>query len=417
MSSSPFLRIGLRMENELSPNSKVVAVSSEDEHINFVKNAAAYLNDKKEKNFTFEPLKAGKIEVEPGVKFSATQMRKAISEGDFDTFKAFMPEKLSEDEAKEVFELLGGGLEESSMGGGAVAGYSLPFTSGKKKREQTIYMEQLRYVIEHLVKQEREQMLNEEKQLRELIRQIIRENDTPTKSTGLNKLVQALKIILPTVENGYKSLTTDKEQRDSFKQHYLKAIIDTLSPQDAIRAASGGEASAMLGGSALEEQEEIEVNVTDEETPEAPEADLSDEIEGEETDVAAQIRKDAGVTLKDIEGKKTDIPLPQIPGLDETGRDESVDVYKKTVDAITRNYRTLHNENDREEFKEYLITNLLLYFDKFENDISPELRPVTTPEYEKQKAEKDQFIAQGAETVSEEIKKAIKETLKNSLFR
>jgi hypothetical protein len=413
-SSSPFLRIGLRMENELNPNSKVVAVSSEDEHINFVKNAATYLNDKKEKNFTFEPLKAGKIEVEPGVKFSATQMRKAISEGDFDTFKAFMPEKLSDDDAKEVFEMLGGGLDEASaMGGSAVAGYSLPFTSGKKKREQTIYMEQLRQVIKHLVIKERDQMLNEEKQLRELIRSIIKENDTPTKSTGLNKLVQALKIILPTVESGYKSLTTDKEQRDSFKQHYLKAIIDTLSPQDAIRSASGGEASAMLGGSALEEQEEIEVNVTDDE---ADPADLSADIEGIESEEDVQIKRDAGVTLKDIEGKKTDVPLPQIPGLDETGRDESVDVYKKTVDAITRNYRTLHNENDREEFKEYLITNLLLYFDKFENDIAAELTPVTTPEYEKQKAEKAQFTQQGEQPVSESIRQAIRETLKNSLF-
>ena len=257
-------------------------------------------------------------------------------------------------------------------------------------------------------------MLNEEKQLRELIRQIIKEQDTPTKSTGLNKLIQALKIILPTVENGYKSLTTDKEQRDSFKQHYLKAIIDTLSPQDAIRAASGGESVGMLGGSALEEQDEIEVTVTDEETPEA---DLSAEIEDEELGDDAQITKDAGVTLKDIEGKKTDIPIPQIPGLDETGRDESVDVYKKTVDAVTRNYRTLHNESDRKEFKEYLVTNLLLYFDKFENDIAPELDPVTTPEYEKQTADKAQFTAKGEETVSEEIKKAIKETLKNSLFQ
>jgi len=412
-SSSPFLRIGLRMENELDPNSKVVAVSSEDEHINFVKNAVDYLNDKKEKNFTFEPLKAGKIEVEPGVKFSATQMRKAISEGDFDTFKAFMPEKLSDDDAKEVFELLGGGLEESSMGGGAVAGYSLPFGSDKNQNEQTIYMEQLRYVIKHLVIKERDQMLNEEKQLRKLIRQIIKENDTPTKSTGLNKLVQALKIILPTVENGYKSLTTDKEQRDSFKQHYLKAIIDTLSPQDAIRDASGGEASAMLGGSALEEQEEIEVNVTDDA---ADPADLSADIEETEPEDITQIKRDAGVTLKDIEGKKTDIPLPQIPGLDETGRDESVDVYKKTVDAITRNYRTLHNESDRKEFKEYLVTNLLLYFDKFENDIAPELNPVTTPEYEKQKAEKAQFTQQGEQPVTESIRQAIRETLKNSLF-
>ncbi|HCI71452.1 MAG TPA: hypothetical protein DHV30_13005, partial [Balneola sp.] len=104
-------------------------------------------------------------------------------------------------------------------------------------------------------------------------------------------------------------------------------------------------------------------------------------------------------------------------GLDETGRDESVDVYKKTVDAVTRNYRTLHNESDRKEFKEYLVTNLLLYFDKFENDIAPELEPVTTPEYEKQTADKAQFTAKGEETVSEEIKKAVKETLKNSLFQ
>ena len=416
-SSSPFLRIGLRMENEITPTSKIVAVSSEDEHINFVKNAVDYLNDNKGKDFEFEPLKAGKIEVEPGVKFSATQMRKAISEGDFDTFKAFMPEKLSDDEAKEIFELLGGGMDEAAtMAGGAVVGSArpLPFTSGKKRREQTIYKEQLRQVIRHLVNKERNNMLNEEKQLRELIRQIIKEQDTPTKSTGLNKLIQALKIILPTVENGYKSLTTDKEQRDSFKQHYLKAIIDTLSPQDAIRAASGGESVGMLGGSALEEQDEIEVKIEDDD---ADPADLSAEIDEKEPDETAQIRRDAGVTLKDIEGKKTDIPIPQIPGLDETGRDESVDVYKKTVDAVTRNYRTLHNESDRKEFKEYLVTNLLLYFDKFENDIAPELEPVTTPEYEKQTADKAQFTAKGEETVSEEIKKAIKETLKNSLFQ
>jgi hypothetical protein len=415
-STSPFLRIGLRMENELDPNSKIVAVSSEDTHINFVKNAANYLNDKKGKNLTFEPLKADKIEVEPGVKFSATEMRRAISEGDFEAFKTFMPEKLSDDDVKSMFNLLGGGLEESSMGAGAVSGggsgFAPPFTSGDKKPKQTIYREQLRYVIRHLITKERDQMLNEKKQLREIIRQIIRENDAPTKSTGLNKLIQALKIVLPTVESGYKSLTTDKEQRDSFKQHYLKALIDTLSPQDAIRNASGGEVVGMLGGSALEEQEEIEVNVKDDEDS----SDLSADIEDLESDDDNQIKKDAGVTLKDIEGKKTNIPLPQIPGLDETGRDESVDVYKKTIDAITRNYRTLHNENDRKEFKEYLVTNLLLYFDKFENDISPELNPVTTPEYEKQKAEKAQFTSQGEETVSENIKKAIIKTLKNSLF-
>ena len=417
MSSSPFLRIGLRMENELSPNSKVVAVSSEDEHINFVKNAAAYLNDNKEKNFIFEPLKVNTIDTESGVKFSATQMRKAISKGDFNTFKAFIPEKLSDDEIKELFKILGGSMDEASVAGGPSPGVSgapqrLPFGSRKKQVEQTIYKEQLREVIKYLIIKERRQMLNEEKKLRKIIRSIIKENDTPTKSTGLNKLIQALKIILPTVESGYKDLTTDKEQRESFKQHYLKAIIDTLSPQDAIRSASGGEASAILGGSALEEQEDdtIKVDVEDE----VP-LDLSAEIDDEENDLDSQIKKDDGVTLKDIEGEKTDIPIPQIPGLDETGRDESVGVYKRTVDAITRNYRTLHNERDRTQFKEYLVTNLLLYFDKFENDLATELEPVSTPEYEKQKAEKAQFSSE--EQMQEEIKRAIKRTLTNSLFK
>lgn len=111
-STSPFLRIGLRMENELDPNSRIVAVSSEDTHINFIKNAANYLNDKKGKNLTFEPLKADRIEVEPGVKFSATEMRRAISEDDFEAFRTFMPEKLSDDEAKSIFNLLGGNLKE-----------------------------------------------------------------------------------------------------------------------------------------------------------------------------------------------------------------------------------------------------------------------------------------------------------------
>ena len=194
--------------------------------------------------------------------------------------------------------------------GANIGGYSRPFGSDENPNKQTIYREQLRQVIRHLITKERDEMLSEEKQLRQLIRQIIKENDTPTKSTGLNKLIQALKIILPTVENGYKSLTTDKEQRDSFKQHYLKAIIDTLSPQDAIRSASGGEAAGLLGGSALEEQE-IEVKVTDEDSPGA---DLSDKIEDVESDDDVQIKRDAGVTLKDIGGKKTDIPLPKIRG-------------------------------------------------------------------------------------------------------
>ena len=89
-----------------------------------------------------------------------------------------------------------------------------------------------------------------------------------------------------------------------------------------------------------------------------------------------------------------------------------MDAYKKTVDAVVRSYRTLHDAKDREEFKEYLITNLLLYFDKFEADISGSLPDITTPEYEKQAATRDRFNQEP----TKEIQEAIKRTLRNSIL-
>ena len=42
-------------------------------------------------------------------------------------------------------------------------------------------------------------------------------------------------------------------------------------------------------------------------------------------------------------------------------------------------------------FKDYLITNVLLWIDQYESVISPEVGDVTTPEYEKQKADMARF--------------------------
>ena len=166
----------------------------------------------------------------------------------------------------------------------------------------------------------------------------------------------------------------------------------------------------MLGGSALEEQE-IDVKIEDDEDPIKADP-MGIELDPEEDEEKVKIAKYGGTVLKDPEGGKTDIAFPTIPGLDETGRDQSVDAYKKTVDAVVRSYRTLHNAEDRKEFKEYLITNLLLYFDKFEADISGALPDITTPEYEKQAASRDQFN----KPVSENIEEAIKNTLRNSIL-
>ena len=45
----------------------------------------------------------------------------------------------------------------------------------------------------------------------------------------------------------------------------------------------------------------------------------------------------------------------------------------------------LADEEDKDVFYDYLITNMLLYFDKFEDELQNDLAPVSTPEYEQEK--------------------------------
>ena len=77
------------------------------------------------------------------INLSSTDLRRAIKENDFETFKYFLPEFYNEDEkgALEVFTMLGGqpGLEEASaMAGGAVqigAGRAPDVAGSKRKRK------------------------------------------------------------------------------------------------------------------------------------------------------------------------------------------------------------------------------------------------------------------------------------------
>ena len=44
-------------------------------------------------------------------------------------------------------------------------------------------------------------------------------------------------------------------------------------------------------------------------------------------------------------------------------------------------YDSLANPKDKEIFLDYLVTNLKLYFDKFESELSNTVEEPTTPEY------------------------------------
>jgi len=372
----------------------------------------------------------GRTDNKNGKPISASTMREDLAAEDKENFKTSLPNEVK-DHSDEIYDLLQRqAVEEmSAMGAGAVAGYA--GTPGKRNKKGTIYYEDLygkksmreeqllRKHIRKAIERKYASQLQEENSLRNYIRQIISEakiEDSPTKSTGINKLVSVLKVILPTIEKSYRSLTSDPAQRESFIKHYIHAVINTLSPQDAMESAFD-EAEPTMAEGLLKEQEAdpdkfIDIGIRtekeqeDEDLASAAEKEIEDKASKEE---AATTKKLDGEAMEDVAGEKQ--PFPELPGLDLTGRDEAIDVYKKTIDAITRGYSRLHLDKDEEHFKDYLITNLLLYKDKFEADIGAELPDLTTPEYEAAAGSKERYTGteptEEAPPLEENIKKSI----------
>ena len=49
----------------------------------------------------------------------------------------------------------------------------------------------------------------------------------------------------------------------------------------------------------------------------------------------------------------------------------------------------LADDEDKKLFYDYLLTNMMLYFDKFEDELTAELPDISTPEYEQEKEQDD----------------------------
>jgi hypothetical protein len=239
---------------------------------------------------------------------------------------------------------------------------------------KTIIAEQLirEYVRERLQTRITEIAKNEAK-LRASIRQIlISEAETgteePSTYTGINVLADLLKNIIPTIQDDYMMLTTSKEQRDSFRNHLVHAVKNSLRP---IEVTAQAEETEEMGESivfeidadVLTEKVSIDADV-DEPGLDAPEsADEFIDIEKEED-------KDDFVSIEDQ---------------NETGRNFAAETFKRVEKQVVDAYDMLADDQDRDMFYDYLVTNLLLYFDKFEADLATTLPDVTTPEYEEEK--------------------------------
>tara|TARA_R100000008_G_C3565889_1_gene159120 strand:- start:270 stop:1049 length:780 start_codon:yes stop_codon:yes gene_type:complete len=220
----------------------------------------------------------------------------------------------------------------------------------------------IKYVQNKRILEEKRQN-EEENQLRNVIRQLLSETkvpdpeEAPHESTGINVLEDLLKKIIPIIEIDFKKLTTDENQRLSFRAHILQAVKNTLAPAKATDQADAD----LEQGAALEEEITIDI----------------DDNEDDFIDVRGETE-----TKSEKETEKDDFGLE---GEDETGRDMAFDTFKRVEGNIVGAWDILYSDKDKELFFDYLITNLKLYFDKFEDELKTNLPEPTTPEYEQEK--------------------------------
>ena len=264
------------------------------------------------------------------------------------------------------------------------------YNTMKKINRDKLIAEQL--IREHIKKRISNQ-LTSRKVIEEKIRTVVRkllEAETGTeeanKNTGINVLADLLKKIIPAIEADYKMLTSSPEQRESFKNHIVHAVKNTLNPIDAIEMSES--IVYEIDPSLLSEKISIDLDTEDDEL---------ESVEGEFIDIEGEEEEEFGTGLDDQ---------------NETGRNFAADSFKSVEKQIVDAYDMLADDEDKELFYDYLLTNLLLYFDKFEDELAETLPDISTPEYEEEKAEdeaEEALIGDEAAAGEEEAEEAAAE--------
>ena len=223
----------------------------------------------------------------------------------------------------------------------------------KEFKEELMLRENVRKAIRFVRNRRKgaaQKALREEKQLRGIVRDIMTESAAVAAvakhdSTGINTLEDLLRKtnVLSTLETGYKSLTTDKQQRDSYRNHILVAIEKSLAPEESRKAAGEDEELGMPV------DEDVEIDISDRPEDDPAFIDVNDEEEEE-----------VEVDEKEVFG---------IDGADKTGRNRAFTDFQDIEKSILTAYDDLDNQEDITMFEEYLLKNLALYFDKFESEL------------------------------------------------
>tara|TARA_R110000823_G_scaffold66966_2_gene156364 strand:- start:1530 stop:2264 length:735 start_codon:yes stop_codon:yes gene_type:complete len=230
-------------------------------------------------------------------------------------------------------------------------------------KEEKRFRKVLRKLLESYLKEKKETQLLEENRVRKIIRVLVKEgmsadvpDDQPQRSTGINVLEGLLTNIISTIEDDYKSLTTSPDQRESFRAHMLNAVTNSLKPAELVMASPGPDKEEEL-------EEDLEVNIEDEEKF-IPVRDGDKEPDPEEVEEPDKFEP--------------------ISGMNITGRNFASVTFNKVENQILDAYQSLGDQADRSIFEDYLLTNLKLYFDRFEEELQPTVPEPESPDYQKE---------------------------------
>lgn len=221
----------------------------------------------------------------------------------------------------------------------------------KQFANEMMLRETVRKAIGIVSKRRNKRALDEKKneeELRGIIRSLLEAQSAVAAvakhaSTGINALEDLLKNtnVLSVLETGYKSLTTDASQRDSYRNHILAAVKKSLAPEESRKEA----------GEDVEITEAIDIEISD-----RPEDD-PDFIDVEEKEEAAPDEKEEF----------------GLNGEDKTGRNRAFTDFQSIEKVILTAFDDLDNPDDISLFEEYLIKNLALYFDKYETELDADV--------------------------------------------
>ena len=241
--------------------------------------------------------------------------------------------------------------------------------------EELKLREQIRRAIK-IIREKKEAkakaILEEEMKLRTIIRSLLNEKEGEgDESTGIAFLRRDLKKILPELEEAYTSLRTSVDQRKSYRTHILNAIQNLITVSDTNFNATPDKDP---GEEAVGIEEQIDVNIGDD----APDANKRIDIGRQKPEEESEV---------DAEKAKEDAELEDfaIAGEDRTGAVEALRSMKQIENVIKKTYNGLFDPNDRDLYADYLLTNLQLYFDEFEEELQAVVPEPDNPDYDQRK--------------------------------